>query len=220
MMQSNDVIKGISYIYFRFPVPENLVFHLRTVAGVGAFVADNWVGPAINRNDLVAYLLLHDVGNIAKMDFTNTSLMTPHDVGKIEHWKTAQAKVHAKYGKDDHQVTLGMIRDLDLPPRVLALLEHDDWRKLDVIAAGNDWEQKIGKYADYRTGPFGVITLQERIADLEKRYAGKLAPEDQENLKKFNIALHNIEAQITKNLRIPVQDITDEAVAKYRLSFV
>jgi hypothetical protein len=218
-MLSKDVISGISGIYRRFPVPENLVFHLRTVAGVGSFVADNWIGPAINKNDLVAYLLLHDLGNIAKMTLSDTSLLTPHDARNIDYWKKMQAEVHQKYGRDDHQVTLSMIRELDLPLRVLSLLDHDDWRKLDVIAASDDWEQKIGKYADYRTGPFGVITLNERLADLAKRYEGRLNPEDVLNLKKFNVAVRDIETQVAKNLRIPVEDITDTAITKYRTSF-
>lgn len=40
------------------------------VASIGAFVADNWFGPPLDRDAIVKVSLVHDVGNDFKLQWT------------------------------------------------------------------------------------------------------------------------------------------------------
>ncbi|MEK6849221.1 MAG: hypothetical protein AABY01_01475, partial [Nanoarchaeota archaeon] len=128
-----------------------------------------------------------------------------------ETWKT--------YGKDDYKATLAMVAQLGIAPRVLQLIIDSDWHEMPRVAIGNDWEQKIGKYADYRVGPRGILTLHERIEELRIRYKGRLTPEEESKISTFETAVHTIGAHVRKNMRITEEDINDDTVAAYRKKF-
>ncbi len=214
-MNSEEIISNIIEIYNRFNVPPNLQRHLFQVAAVGKLIADSWKGPKLNREDLLAYLLLHDLGNLVKYDFSHKELLTPEMQDKLDYWKTAQQEARQKYGSDAHQATIAMVRTLGVPARVIALLEQDDFRNLEIVAAGNNWEQKIGKYSDYRAGPSGVVLLSDRIKDLRKRYAGKISIAHDPELKNLNNAMFLIEQQVISNTTLKPEDINEESVRKY-----
>ncbi len=214
-MNSEEIIQDIREIYRRFNVPPNLQKHSFYVAAVGEIIIDNWKGPKLGREDLKAYLLLHDFGNIVKYDFSRKELLMPEMQEKIDYWKTIQQEARQKYSTDDHKATIAMARELGVPERVATLLEQDDFRNLEVVATGNDWEQKIGKYSDYRSGPRGVVLLSDRIADLRKRYAGKIIIAHDPHLEKLNQAMMLIEKQVISNTTLKPEDINDESVKKY-----
>lgn len=218
-MTSQEIIKGIRSIYARFPVPENLQSHLFSVAAVGACISDHWTGTLLNRDDLIAYLLLHDLGNIIKYDFSRQELLTPNMRENIEHWKKAQHDAWNRYGKDDHAGTRAMAREIGASSRILELLEQDDFRNLDVVAEKDDWEQKVGKYSDYRAGPSGIISLLERMAELRKRYAGKPSIAHDPELRHLESTMVSIEKQIFSHCTLKPEDINDALVKKYIESF-
>lgn len=215
-MNSEEIIANIHDIYKRYPVPLNLQKHLLRVAAIGAYVANNWKGPRINKTDLVAYLLLHDIGNIVKFDFKQADMYEADVASDLEGWKKRQQEIVAKYGKEDHQVMAAIARELGAAPRILHLLQHNDFFKLDAIRTGSDWEQKIGKYADLRVAPFGVVSLAERFKDIKKRYAGRVP------LEKVDARIddaYEIEKQVLSNTSLKAEDINDEAIKKYVDSF-
>ncbi len=218
-MESQKIITNIRSIHAQFPVPGNLRRHLLNVASVGALVADHWIGPAINKTDLVAYLLLHDLGNLVKMHVPSASLLDPNDTVRVDYWLQQQEETWKTYGKDDYKATLAMVAQLGIAPRVLQLIIDSDWHEMPRVAIGNDWEQKIGKYADYRVGPRGILTLHERIEELRIRYKGRLTPEEESKISTFETAVHTIGAHVRKNMRITEEDINDDTVAAYRKKF-
>ena len=67
-MKSKEIIEHIQSIYQTFEVPKNLQEHMLRAAAVGSILCDNWKGPAIHKEDVIAVLLIHDLGNIVKMD--------------------------------------------------------------------------------------------------------------------------------------------------------
>ena len=218
-MKTSEIIKDIRQIYQRFPVPDNLEFHLIGAAAVGSIISDNWRGPDINRDDLIAYLLLHDLGNIVKYDFSRRELLTAKMLARIGHWEKVQQETREKFGRDDHEATLTMAREIGVSGRIISLLEQDDFRNMSVVAEGSDWEQKIGKYADYRSGPLGIVSLAHRLSDLKARYAGKPAISHDPELVQLSQAMFTIEKQIVSHLRIQAEDITEERAEPYRKRF-
>lgn len=214
-MNSKEIIQNIREIYTRFTIPPNLQNHLFHVAAVGEIIAENWKGPHLNKEDLQAYMLLHDLGNIVKYDFAHKELLSQDILKNIDYWKSVQQEAIQKYGNQDHEVTLAIACKLGVPQRVAILLEQDDFRNLEIVAANSDWEQKIGKYADYRVGPFGILLLSDRIADLRKRYAGKIIIANDPNLEHFENASTLLEKQVISNTTLKPEDINEESAKRY-----
>lgn len=68
-MDGGEIINSISKIYDRFNILPNLRMHMHRTAAVAEIICDNWKGPQINKDTVVAVSLIHDLGNIAKMNF-------------------------------------------------------------------------------------------------------------------------------------------------------
>ncbi|MDE1811126.1 MAG: HD domain-containing protein, partial [Candidatus Micrarchaeota archaeon] len=68
-MEDSEIIQEINGIYDRFETPPSLRMHMFRVAAVGDMICQNWKNDSIriNRDEIVAACLLHDLGNIAKM---------------------------------------------------------------------------------------------------------------------------------------------------------
>lgn len=218
-MNSEDIIANIKSIYARFPIPQNLQEHHFRVVSVGRLIADHWNGPAINNNDLVAYLLLHDVGNIVKFDFSQKDMYRDDITLYIHGWKKRQEETIKKYGSQDQDVTLAFARALAVPPRIIQLLQHTDLLFMNDLVHSSDWENKLGKYADLRVGPHGVLTLKERFDDLQKRYAGRKFMQDP-RLPSALQATFVIEKQVLSNTDLAPGDITDNTIKKYYEHYV
>jgi len=206
-MNSETIIKDIRNIYKRFPVTKHLQNHMMQVAAIGQLIAEHWKGPALNRDDLLAFLLLHDIGNIVKFDFTQKAMFTPDEDLKL--WEQRQKETIARYGTETDTVILAFAREIGVSERILHLLANSSFINLEKIRDGDDWEQKIGKYCDLRVAPKGVVLLTERIADIEKRYAGKLPPNTD---ALFNVA-YDVEKQIFAQCEMKPEEITDERIA-------
>ncbi len=76
----------IKQIYDFYPIPPNLQNHMLTVANVVFTISQNWIGPSINKRDLILAALLHDVGNLAKFDLNKP--VTP--LRDIAAWQLKQ----------------------------------------------------------------------------------------------------------------------------------
>jgi hypothetical protein len=68
------------------------------------------------------------------------------------------------------------------------------------------------EYCDDRVGPFGVISLEERLEDLRTRYAHYDNTSQSDARNAFENALRQIEKQIFAKCKIKPEDINDETV--------
>lgn len=59
---------SITDIYIRYGIPEGLRMHMLRVAGIADQLLSSWHGSSVERVSLMRVLLLHDIGNIVKMD--------------------------------------------------------------------------------------------------------------------------------------------------------
>jgi len=103
-MNSEGIISNVGRIYAQFPITDLLRTHMLNVAGVGNYICDNWKGPEINKTDVVAFLLIHDLGNLVKFDLEWSKIHDTEIIDNYEHWKTLQNETIAKYGKDEEKV--------------------------------------------------------------------------------------------------------------------
>lgn len=221
-MNSLDIIKEINQIYDRFFIPPNLREHMLRAASVGAQICDHWQGPEINHNDIIAVLLIHDLGNIVKMDLESKIglKLIGKEQERVNYWKKIKKTIIEKYGSDDHIVSEKMVQELRASERLQLILKNKVFNNNEFTLKTEDWEIKIAAYADQRIGPFGVLSLKERFRELKERYAQR----DNKNVNNPKIDIFidcafKIERQIFQHININPEEINDQSITSYFKTF-
>ncbi|MGC8629160.1 MAG: hypothetical protein ACP5T4_03035 [Candidatus Micrarchaeia archaeon] len=193
------VIKHIREIYKRYKIDSKLQRHMIYAAGVGAFICDNWNGPKISKKDIVATMLIHDLGNIVK--YKNSDL-------RSKRVKQLKEQIMRQYGSNAHLATINMAKELCLNNKIMSLL------KTEVLSEANqqkaikekNWERLICLYADWRVTPKGVKSLKERFQDFRNRY--KIS---KRQIARYFKNAQKIEMLILTNAKIKPQEITQKS---------
>ncbi len=171
-MESAEVIASIKSIYKRFRLPENLRMHMFRAAGVGELVYDHFTEKMDGKWDTVAALLTHDLGNIVKFNLDATHVyLIGNESRRLDYWKKVQKEVIRQYGSsNDHVVTRRMAIEAGINERVISIIDRH-WQEGRSMSS-HDMAMKVCMYGDCRVGPFGVVSVKERFADLIERYKG------------------------------------------------
>ncbi len=216
-MESAEIIKSINDIYRRFKVPRNLQEHMRRAAAVGDLICDKWQGPGLHKDDIIATLLLHDLGNIIKMDLESERglRLLGADRRRTEEIKEIQREIMEKYGPDDHIATHAMAEEIGASTRVLELLDLKTFSSITKIVANNDFENKICAYADLRVGPLGILMLKERFGELRHRLPADRLNDRYPNFEELVVTAQQIEAHIFEHLLISPEEINDFTIELY-----
>jgi hypothetical protein len=194
---------NIGQAYEIYQIMPQLSLHMRRVAGVGKLILEGWQG-VIDRDLVLKSLLLHDMGNIVKFDLASPLM----PIENMDYWMQVQQNFWKKYGRDTHEATKAIIRELkqDQVNKVMDE-EHDGYSTGDTSKLlSKDWPAKILAYCDVRVVPSGVTTLEERIKDLSNRYHKP-------------VEWYDFLYQLEENLRVMtttnLEQITEETVAPY-----
>ena len=216
-MKSKEVIENFERIYERFNAPPNLREHMLRVAGVASLICDKWEGPVINKEDVIATALLHDLGNMAKIDLENEENveLLGDEKENLEHWRRIKEDFISKYGEKAHPATLQMVEELGVNPRIRELLGKEEIHFEKEIAEGNDWEMKICAYSDRRVSPYGVVSMEERFREWEERYGTRASTEEKEDIERFKDFSRKIERQIFNICSLEPDDVTGESIQPY-----
>lgn len=202
----------VGQIYRKFGIPPNLREHMLRVAGVVAFIENHWSGKvSVDWGLTKKAALIHDLGNIVKFDLEKFPDFLGKEKKNIEHWRKIQVKTIKKYGTDDHRATGQILKDLGVDQGLIKIIMSKSFGNSVKIKASGGWPLKILYYADLRTLPHGIGSLEERIADVRKRMPKYAARPDFEDLVG---AGREIERQIQQNLRVPVSRINNVSVNK------
>jgi hypothetical protein len=213
-MDSSEIISNIHSVYSKFDLPSNLRMHCFRTASISELVCENWSGPEIDKEDVVATLLLHDLGNLIKYDFSSTSLLAREDAMNLDYWKQKQKETVAKYGSSETEATLRMAEEIGISERMMFLLKgHEgiaDW--VCAVLGSSDWEMKIIAYSDCRVSPSEVVGIKERFDDLIKRRKGKPI---EETYKKLYPSVVELEKQLSEKMSIAPSQINDKSIEKH-----
>jgi hypothetical protein len=216
ILHAKDILLSIDHIYDKFEIPQNLRMHMKKVAGVGALLCENWSGPEITETDVVAVLLIHDLGNIAKFDLSSkSSVEVMEDIGYLKELKK---RITAKYGYGDHEATFNMAKELAVEKSIISLLQRMSSFSAENHTLRNreDYEIMVCVYSDLRVSPYGVVSLKERINDIIDRYAEKPIFEEFKTLPKYAPLL---EEQVFKNVTISPEQINEKTVSRIASKF-
>lgn len=122
----------------------------------------------MDTDSVVMAALLHDMGNIIKFDLKMfPEFLKPEG---YDYWKTVQDEYFVKYGKDEHEATYAIAKEIDVSNRVFELILVVGFAKAEDNFCHDDLEKKICAYSDHRVSPFGILSLDERMVEGHKRY--------------------------------------------------
>jgi hypothetical protein len=206
--------KPIVQIYRELYVPSNLQKHMLWVASIANQILDSWIGPFIDKTRLTRVLLLHDIGNIVKIEVTNEladSLGVTTDL--LANYKETLIQ---RYGLDDHVISIGLSRQIGLRDDELELMNEKIFIRNEETMLSKNYERKIGAYADQRAAPDGVRPLVDRLMEAKGRYRDK--PGSSMNNPKTDLLIDcaiQIEKQIMVFYSNSLQDINNQSVIPY-----
>lgn len=199
---------NIISIYKKYHIPKNLQMHMLRVAACSSMISDNWHGTEIDRNAIIRVCLLHDMGNIAKIQ---------DNPDNDEEFLHIREQYLNKFGLDDHSISLDIGKAEGLNNYELELMKNKESKRNEEIMNASSYEIKICAYCDERVSPNGIDSIKERLEDAKRRYKGKTntvwGNEEKANYL-IDCAL-KIEKQIMKFCTISPEDINDKSIEKY-----
>ncbi len=197
----------ITEVYKRYQLMPSLQLHQLRVAAVASRIVEEFNQSQLDQEAVIAACLVHDLANIIKFDLNCfPEMLEPEG---LAYWQQVQQKVIEEYGESEEQATYLMIEELGVSQRVRELVRAMGFASAEENLLSNDLAKKICAYSDMRVAPWGIVSLEERIDDLAKRYP--VNPENSaETFKIFSQALRQIEQQIFNYLELRPEDITTE----------
>lgn len=207
---------AIREIYAHYLIMPSLQQHMYRVAAVAQILCEacEKAGVKVKEQEIVSAALLHDTGNILKSDLT----LFPDfvELEGLEYWESVKAAYQTKHGQDEHEATRAIAKELSVSTETLELIESISFSKIESLFADHDLNALLLQYADLRVGPHGVITLEERLQDLEKRYASRHpGPDAQARREKFGQVAREIEQDLSQTAGFNPDAINDESVKPY-----
>lgn len=195
-------------IYQRYQLMPSLQLHQLRVAAVASRIAEEFKQLQVDEEAIISACLLHDLANIIKFDLNYfPEMLEPEG---LTYWQEMQKEMIQQYGHDEERATNLMVEELGLPQRVCELVRAIGFAAAEENLLSGDLAKKICAYSDMRVAPWGIVSLEERIKDLEKRYPADQQEASSETFEIFAQALRQIEQQIFNYLELRPEDITTE----------
>jgi len=205
--------KVISELYDTYKIMPQLAAHQLRVAAVAYTITQEFLGP-LHDEELISACLLHDMGNILKFDLSVFPEFS--EPRGRDYWEGVKEEWRTKYGPDEHAATLAIAREIGVSERTLGYINAIGFSTAVENERSDSFERKIAAYADMRVAPFGIVTLNDRLGDLDRRYANH--PNRSDNgaeVALFAAALHSIEKQIFTHTSNTQDDITELSCGKH-----
>ena len=171
----------------QYRVPDHIIQHSEIVCKVAVLLANelNKQGENLSIPEIEAAALLHD---ITKMEGIETR------------------KDHAKTGKR-LLAELGFKRIGEIMAQHIKLKEGRNPRPIS--------EEEIINYSDKRVMHTRVVTLEERFADLQKRYGAKSLDKNAlERISALEYETYELENRIFSKLNFPPEELSNLMIAR------
>lgn len=188
----------------------NLQEHMLRVSAVASLICGNFTEP-LPREEIISTCLFHDMGNVIKFDFTAFPKQFYEPEGP-EYWQKVKEDYIKKYGSNEHVATEIISQEAGLPPASLAFLQDIGFSNATKNLLGGSFGSMICIYADMRVGPYGVISMEERIEEGHTRYQKREHSMASDNFDSLVESLRKIEAQIFSKCKIKPEDINNDTV--------
>ena len=197
-------------IYQKYQIIPVLQQHQLRVAAVGQKISTYF--PQVNMKTVVTACLLHDMGNILKIDFDSPLSKEALTIEQRKAGDELKASFQKKYGNDEYLATIEIVKEIGVSEQVLKVINEMFFTKLiDAQFAQNSLERKICEYADMRVDPYGVTSLEARLADIKDRYKNKyVSVERQKELENFFDEMRKIEIELFDQIELRLEDLNNQ----------
>jgi 5'-deoxynucleotidase YfbR-like HD superfamily hydrolase len=160
----------VQEIYDNYKIMPTLQLHQFRVAAVGQMLCD-LIPDFKETKEVVTTCLLHDMGNIIKFDLNYfPEFLEPEG---LEYWQRVKDEYIQKYGNEEHFATKNIVAELVDSEKIKEYVDQVGFSKLQETKEDSSLAKKICAYSDMRVGPYGIISIEERVADGRKRYEGR-----------------------------------------------
>ncbi len=198
-------MRNILDIYKEYKLPENLQLHQLRVASVAKVLAESYKKESLPIDVIVKACLLHDMANIVKFDLEHFPDFIKND--EISYWSDVKNEFIKKYGSNENEATLSIVSELGLrTPLVEDIIRHIDFSDSKVE---ENISVAISHYADMRVGPYGVLSLKERLF---KDWATR-TPDKKDIAEILYERFTIFEDSFFKDIDLKPEEITDELIA-------
>lgn len=202
-------MKPITQIYDEYQIMPQLQLHQLRVAAVAKQLA-HATTIDVEGHSIITACLIHDIANIIKFELKRfPEFLEPQG---LEYWQGVQKAFIDTYGADEHRASLQIAADMKLPQAVVDLVKGIGFSEIPTIVKRGSLEEKICCYADQRVGPFGVITIEERLVEGRARYAHRTDRKLSVNFDEIAEDLRTLEQQVFDYSKILSTDITNDSI--------
>lgn len=206
-------MRTVATIYEEYRLMPSLQLHQLRVGAVGKILAEHHLG--IDERQVILTCLFHDMGNIIKSQLeVFPEFLEPQG---IEYWQTVKDDFLGRYGADEHAATVVIAKELELPERIVAMIDTIGFSNIQHILKQDSREMQIAEYADMRVGPHGIIPMHERLQDLKYRYSPRWKQGNftamEESFDANVLRLQELEERLFAGASIRPEDITDAVAA-------
>jgi hypothetical protein len=205
-------MRKITEIYSEYKIPPNLQRHMLWVAAVASMICDNFNEP-LPKEDIITACLLHDMGNIIKYDMKYFPQY--YQPEGEEYWQKVKDDYIKKYGKNEHEATIKIIKELGLSDTIIDVVDKVKFSLSCENSNGNNMAYKIVNYSDWRVSPHGIVSYKERMDEAGVRYQNRKDSKDifpEEGRQELIACGRDIERQIFAKCKIKPEDINDESI--------
>jgi hypothetical protein len=206
-------MKNITDIYSEYKIMPMLSIHQIRVAAVANMICDSLSVP-IDKDNIIKACLLHDIANIIKFDL---NFPIQNEPTEINYWQQVKDEYIIKYGKNEHEASVKIAKELGLSNRVVELIASVDSAFIvdGSIKNNNDFGKKICSYADGRVTPHNVASIKDRNEEARKRYENHPHSFSEESRHLFISGMEDIEKEIFSHANIKPEDINDDSIQSY-----
>jgi len=202
-------MRTVQQIYSDYKIMPSLQLHQLRVAAVAKIIVENFQ-EILDKEPIIFACLFHDMGNIIKSDLNYfPEFLKPEG---LEYWQDIKKDYIKKYGSDEHLATKKIAKEINLPNSTLACLNRIGFSNAITNEISDSFENKICNYSDMRVGPYGILSMEERISEGHKRYENKKHSIASDNFDSLVYSLRKIEKQIFSKTNIKPDEITDKKI--------
>lgn len=203
-------MRNILEIYEEYKILPMLAMHQLRVASVVHIMIHN-LDTNLDKENLITAALLHDMGNIAKMQL----YVFPEECEPegVEYWEKVKEEFCKKYGSTDHEATTNILKELNVNQEVIDLIDSIGHTRFCDQLKDNNLAAKIINYADTRVGPFGVLSYEDRMEEVSVRYRTYKTFIGEEKHQKAVACGREVEKYLFENCKILPADINNESIA-------
>ncbi len=197
----------VQEIYARYYTPRNLQIHMLRTAACGSLILAAWTGQALDQTAIIQTLLFHDIAKPVTFDITKQAqfIKSQSELKQVE--QNIRFLID-HFGTNEHQATLQIFREIGLSDVSQQLVDNLEWHYVDQLIAENDLASLIPIYCDMRIGPRGILSIRDRIVELNARVPV-------ENLAARLRSAQHLEDLMAKNVSTDLANITTAQIDSF-----